>query len=81
MRIWKDKIVYSKHKVCLTFCVVITNKFCSLLVRTLENAKSTGIFDNDLEMKEVLYNETESDTSDMESSIQQRRPKKLKSFH
>ncbi|KAF7280950.1 MYC associated factor X isoform X2 [Rhynchophorus ferrugineus] len=57
------------------------NSLLEAQIRTLENAKTTGIFDSDLAMKEALYNETESDTSDMESSVQQRRPKKFKSFH
>lgn len=57
------------------------NSLLEAQIRTLEKAKSTGVFDSDLAMKEALYNETESDTSDMEGSVNQRRPKKLKSFH
>lgn len=57
------------------------NSLLEAQIRTLEKAKSTGVFDSDLAMKEALYNETESDTSDMEGSVHQRRPKKLKSFH
>lgn len=55
------------------------NSLLEAQIRTLEKAKSTGIFDSDLVMKEALYNDSESDSSDVE--VQQKRPKKLKSFH
>lgn len=48
-------------------------------VRTLEKAKQSGVFDSELD-REVLY-DSESDSSDVEISVQQRPPKKLKSFH
>lgn len=53
------------------------------LVRTLEKAKSTGSFNLDADIKDSVFNETESDTSDIEGSLQQRRPKKMKvgSYH
>ncbi|XP_060535325.1 protein max isoform X2 [Cylas formicarius] len=58
------------------------NSLLEAQIRTLEKAKSTGIFDTDLGLKaEVLYNETESETSDLEGPAQQRRSKKLKAFH
>lgn len=52
-------------------------------VRTLEKAKATGSFGLDADGKDNIFNETESDTSDVEGSLQQRRPKKLKvsSYH
>ncbi|XP_030748193.1 protein max isoform X2 [Sitophilus oryzae] len=55
------------------------NSLLEAQIRTLEKAKSTGIFDSDLVMKDALYNDSESDSSDVE--VQQKRPKKLKSFH
>ncbi|XP_068895877.1 protein max isoform X2 [Tenebrio molitor] len=53
-------------------------------VRTLEKAKTTGSFGvESSDGKDSTYNETESDTSDMEGAVQPRRPKKLKvgSYH
>lgn len=54
------------------------------LVRTLEKAKVTGSFGGvDADIKDSSFNETESDTSDIEGSVQPRRPKKMKvaSYH
>lgn len=49
------------------------------VVRTLEKAKATGTFGVDSsDGKDSHYNETESDTSDMEGSVPLRRPKKMK---
>lgn len=48
-----------------------------VLVRTLEKAKLTGSFNIDLDIKDS-FNETESDTSDIEGSLQQRKSKKIK---
>lgn len=48
-------------------------------VRTLEKAKTTGSFGvESSDGKDSNYNETESDTSDLEGSVQPRRPKKQK---
>lgn len=48
-------------------------------VRTLEKAKTTGTFTLDAaDVKDSSYNESESDTSDTETSVQPRRSKKLK---
>lgn len=48
-------------------------------VRTLEKAKTTGAFGMENGDSKDIYNETESDTSDMENSINShRRPKKMK---
>lgn len=49
-------------------------------VRTLEKAKATGTFKMESPdgKDEVSFNETESDTSDTEGSVQPRRHKKLK---
>lgn len=49
-----------------------------ILVRTLEKAKATGSFGVESDGKDSSFNETESDTSDAEGAVQQRRPKKLK---
>lgn len=50
-----------------------------VLVRTLEKAKAAGTYRMDhLDGKDSNFNETESDTSDMESTVNHRRPKKLK---
>ncbi|XP_015837345.1 protein max isoform X1 [Tribolium castaneum] len=56
----------------------------AVTVRTLEKAKSTGSFGGESsDGKDSNYNETESDTSDLEGSVQPRRPKKQKigSYH
>lgn len=51
----------------------------SFSVRTLEKAKVTGSFGGvDADIKDSTFNETESDTSDTEGSVQLRRPKKMK---
>ncbi|KAJ8962788.1 hypothetical protein NQ318_001187 [Aromia moschata] len=59
------------------------NNLLEAQIRTLEKAKSTGSFTIDADVKDSVFNETESDTSDIEGSIQQRRPKKMKigSYH
>lgn len=49
-----------------------------LLVRTLEKAKLTGTFNIDIDIKDTSFNETESETSDIEGSLQQRKTKKIK---
>lgn len=49
-----------------------------VLVRTLEKAKLTGSFNIEFDMKDPAFNETESDTSDIEGSLQQRKNKKIK---
>lgn len=49
-----------------------------VVVRTLERAKVSGNFGIETDVKDSSYNETESDTSDMEGMTHQRRPKKLK---
>lgn len=50
-----------------------------IIVRTLEKAKATGSFGvESSDGKDSSFNETESDTSDAEGAVQQRRPKKLK---
>ncbi|XP_028129254.1 protein max isoform X2 [Diabrotica virgifera virgifera] len=53
------------------------NNLLEAQIRTLEKAKTTG------DIKDDVFIETESDTSDFEGSIQQRRPKKMKvvSYH
>lgn len=51
----------------------------SFAVRTLEKAKATGSFGVDTsDGKESSFNETESDTSDTEGALSQRRTKKIK---
>ncbi|CAG9863242.1 unnamed protein product [Phyllotreta striolata] len=59
------------------------NTLLEAQIRTLEKAKSTGSFNLDADIKDSVFNETESDTSDAEGSLQQRRPKKMKvgSYH
>ncbi|KAJ8972882.1 hypothetical protein NQ317_015787 [Molorchus minor] len=59
------------------------NNLLEAQIRTLEKAKTTGSFTVDADIKDSTFNETESDTSDIESSLQQRRPKKMKvgSYH
>lgn len=59
------------------------NSLLEAQIRTLEKAKSTGSYNIDADIKDGIYNETESDTSDNEGSILQRRPKKMKvgSYH
>ncbi|XP_063918750.1 protein max isoform X2 [Zophobas morio] len=60
------------------------NNLLEAQIRTLEKAKTTGSFGvESSDGKDSNYNETESDTSDMEGSVQPRRPKKLKvgSYH
>ncbi|CAH1109699.1 unnamed protein product [Psylliodes chrysocephalus] len=59
------------------------NSLLEAQIRTLEKAKSTGSFNLDADIKDSVFNETESDTSDIEGSLQQRRPKKMKvgSYH
>jgi len=54
------------------------NNLLEAQIRTLEKAKSTGSYTVDADGKDSNYNETESDTSDMEGSINQRRVKKMK---
>jgi Max protein len=60
------------------------NNLLEAQIRTLEKAKTTGSFGvESSDGKDSTYNETESDTSDMEGAVQPRRPKKLKvgSYH
>ncbi|XP_023024575.1 MYC associated factor X [Leptinotarsa decemlineata] len=61
------------------------NNLLEAQIRTLERAKATGSFNIDLDddLKDSVFNETESDTSDIEGSLQQRRHKKMKvgSYH
>ncbi|KAJ8910789.1 hypothetical protein NQ315_015130 [Exocentrus adspersus] len=55
------------------------NSLLEAQIRTLEKAKVTGSFGGiDVDIKDSTFNETESDTSDIEGSIPQRRPKKMK---
>jgi len=54
------------------------NNLLEAQIRTLEKAKATGTFTLDADMKDSSYNESESDTSDMESSVLPRRSKKIK---
>ncbi|XP_019866013.1 protein max isoform X2 [Aethina tumida] len=55
------------------------NSLLEAQIRTLEKAKMSGTYSVGCsDGKDSSYNETESDTSDMEGSIQQRRPKKMK---
>ncbi|KAL3289225.1 hypothetical protein HHI36_003659 [Cryptolaemus montrouzieri] len=54
------------------------NNLLEAQIRTLEKAKSTGTFSIDSGDRDNSYNETESDTSDGEVAIQQRRTKKMK---
>ncbi|CAH0551828.1 unnamed protein product [Brassicogethes aeneus] len=49
-----------------------------VLVRTLEKAKMSGTYNLGSDSKDSIFNETESDTSDMEGTVQQKRPKKMK---
>ncbi|CAH1163852.1 unnamed protein product [Phaedon cochleariae] len=59
------------------------NNLLEAQIRTLEKAKATGTFNLDVDIKDSVFNETESDTSDIEGSMQHRRPKKMKvgSYH
>lgn len=55
------------------------NNLLEAQIRTLEKAKATGTFSLDAsDVKESNFNESESDTSDTESSVQPRRSKKIK---
>ncbi|XP_018579356.1 protein max isoform X2 [Anoplophora glabripennis] len=55
------------------------NSLLEAQIRTLEKAKVTGSFGGmDADLKDSTFNETESDTSDTEGSVQPRRPKKMK---
>ncbi|KAK9709337.1 Helix-loop-helix DNA-binding domain [Popillia japonica] len=55
------------------------NDLLEAQIRTLEKAKAAGTYRMDhLDGKDSNFNETESDTSDMESTVNHRRPKKLK---
>ncbi|XP_050297066.1 protein max [Anthonomus grandis grandis] len=57
------------------------NSLLEAQIRTLENVKQTGVFDCDLE-KDDMYDTEESDESESEDTITQRRPpKKFKAFH
>lgn len=59
--------------------ILVQNLFYVIvLVRTLEKAKVSGNYGMESDVKDSSYNETESDTSDMEGTIHQRRSKKLK---
>ncbi|XP_017768175.1 PREDICTED: protein max isoform X2 [Nicrophorus vespilloides] len=56
------------------------NNLLETQIKTLEKAKEAGSFGDG---KNSSYNETESDTSDMEGQVNQRRTKKMKftSYH
>ncbi|XP_066143962.1 protein max-like isoform X1 [Euwallacea fornicatus] len=56
------------------------NSLLEAQIRTLEKSKQTGVFDSEL-TRDGFFNDSPSDGSDVESSVQQRPPKKLRGFH
>nr|CAH7730337.1 unnamed protein product [Callosobruchus chinensis] len=59
------------------------NSLLEAQIRTLEKAKATGSFGVDSDTKDSIFNETDPDTSDTDSGVPQRQPKKMKvgSYH
>lgn len=72
---WKLKVL----KISIQFDTTLNFVYFLLSVRTLEKAKTSGNYGVEGgDGKDPTFNETESDTSDIEGTIHPRRPKKLK---